>query len=433
MLVLPRKYVVVPFLLAGFLITVREQIVVAGLHLMIYRLLILVGWVRMVWYSFLTKRDSFPRKMNSFDKVFVAWACSNVLAYTILWGESGALINRLGFLYTTFGTYFLLRYLIRDREDVVRIIEVLVVVSLVIAACMVPEHFSGRNAFSVFGGVAEFSDVRNGQIRAQGPFLHSIVAGTFGAILLPLFIALWWEGKGHRLFGGLGMITATAIAIASASSTPIMTYVAGIVGLLFWPLRGKMRVFRWGLVFSLVGLQAFMQAPIWFLINRVIALTGGTGWHRSELIDQFVRHFGDWWLIGTKDNASWGLDMWDSINAYVNAGVEGGLVTFILFVSLFVYAYKTIGRALKLAKGDRENERLIWALGVCVFANTVGFFGITYFDQSVIAWYALLVMISITTTFCVDSRHNQKEIDGVHAATEPASVGYDYVPAPNQN
>jgi hypothetical protein len=176
-----------------------------------------------------------------------------------------------------------------------------------------------------------------------------------------------------------------------------------------------------------------MKAPIWFLINRVSALTGGTGWHRSELIDQFIRHFGDWWLIGTRNNAYWGIDMWDSINAYVNAGVEGGLITFILFVSLFVYAYRTVGRARKLAEYDRKNERLIWALGAAVFANTVAFFGITYFDQSVMAWYSLLVMVSVTTTFAVDARHSQTEGEVAHAATEPAPVGYDYMPASGEH
>lgn len=425
MLVLPRKYAVVPLFLAGFLITVREQIVVAGLHLMIYRLLILVGWVRIVWFSFLTKQDSFPRRMNLFDKVFIAWACSNALAYTILWSESGALINRLGFLYTTLGTYFLLRYLIRDREDVIRTIKTLVAVSAVIAALMIPEHISGRNAFSIFGGVGKYSDVRNGQIRAQGPFLHSIVAGTFGAMLLPLFVTLWRNGGKHRVFGGVGVIASTAIAIASASSTPMMTYGAGILGFLLWPFRGKMRLFRWGLVFSLVGIQAFMQAPIWFLINRISGLTGGTGWHRSELVDQFIRHFGDWWLIGTTNNASWGLDMWDSINAYVNAGVEGGLVTFTLFIALFVCAYKKVGRARKLAQHDRKTERLIWALGVAVFANTVAFFGITYFDQSVIAWYALLVMISICDTLPVTVSDNQVKCSTTHVVTGPTFVSND--------
>src|SRR5690348_17378833 len=134
------------------------------------------------------------------------------------------------------------------------------------------------------------------------------------------------------------------------------------------PLPPRSPLFPYTTLFR--SLQVCMKSPVWFLINRISALTGGTGWHRSELIDQFVRHFGDWWLIGTRDNASWGLDMWDSINAYVNAGVEGGLITFVLFLSLFICAYKMIGRARRRARHDRKNEILIWACGVALFANT---------------------------------------------------------------
>jgi hypothetical protein len=411
MLLLPRKHMVVPFFLAGFLITVREQIVVAGLHFMVYRLLIFVGAVRIIWSAFLTRRDPFPSRMNFLDKALVLWAFTNAVTYTMLWGEFGAFVNRLGFLYTTFGVYFLLRYLIRDREDVIRTIKIWAVVSVVIAAFMLAEQLTGTNEFSIFGGVRLFSEVRNGWIRAQGPFLHAILAGTFGAMLFPLFIALWWEGKGHRLAAGFGMISSTAMMIASASSTPVMTYLAGLVGLCLWPVRKGMRAFRWGLVFSLVGLQTIMKAPVWFLISRVAGLTGGSGYHRSMLIDHFIRHFGEWWLVGTRNNMYWGYDMWDSINAYVNAGIEGGLVTFVLFIAVFACAYKRIGVARKLATNDRKNERLIWAVGATLFANTVAFFGITYFDQTIIAWYAILVMISAATAVVVDARHTQPEFE----------------------
>ena len=36
----------------------------------------------------------------------------------------------------------------------------------------------------------------------------------------------------------------------------------------------------------------------------------------------------------------------------------------------------------------------MWALGSALFAHVVSFFGISYFDQTIVAWYALLAMIS---------------------------------------
>jgi len=422
-LVLPRKYAVVPFLLAGILLPLSQDLVIGGLHFMLLRLLILMGWVRVLGAAILSGQNPLPNPMNKIDKVFLLWAVMNALTYVILWGAMGALIVKLGFLYTALGSYFLLRYLIRDREDVIRAIKILAILCVVIAPLMVAEHVTDRNRFAILGAHL-LSEIRNGRVRAQGPFGHPIIAGTFAAMLLPLFAGLWWQGKGYRLVAALGVAASTAMVISSSSSTPVMTYLVGLLALCLWSWRDKMRFLRRGLVASLLLLQCCMKVPIWFLIAKVSALTGGTGWHRSELIDQFVRHFGEWWLVGTTQNAFWGLDMWDSINGYVNAGTEGGLITFVLFISLLVYGYKRIGGGRKLAADNPKHERLIWAIGCCLFANTVALFGITYFDQSVVGWYAVLVMISAATPFLID--HACVEADGTelaYAAIDLAAAG----------
>ncbi len=48
-LLLPRKYVAVPFLLTIFLTPFAEQIYVAGVHVFVPRILILVGCIRLCW------------------------------------------------------------------------------------------------------------------------------------------------------------------------------------------------------------------------------------------------------------------------------------------------------------------------------------------------------------------------------------------------
>jgi hypothetical protein len=416
-LVLPRRYMIVPFLVASLLMPNHQSIVILGAHLMISRMLIFVAWVRIAQRAFLTRRDPFPSPMNVLDKVFISWAVCGAIMYTLLWHVVGAFVNRLGFLYTTLGVYFLFRYLIRDREDVFRVIKTLSLVVLPIAIAMWVEHSTGRNPLSILGGIEEYSNVRDGAVRAQGPFLHSIVAGTFGAMQVPLFIALWLEGKGNRLAAGLGVISCTVITIASASSTPVMTYCAAVGALCFWPLRDHMRTVRWALVSFVVMLQIAMQAPIWFLMNRISGVLGGTGWHRAELINQFVRRFFEWWLVGTQNNANWGLDMWDSINAYVKAGVEGGLITFILFLSIFVFGYKRIGSARRIVQNDLKNERLIWALGATLFGNTIAFFGIIYFDQSAIAWYLVLATISVVTALAIEQKQEGPESENELSAS----------------
>jgi len=201
---------------------------------------------------------------------------------------------------------------------------------------------------------------------------------------------------------------------------------SAIMGLIFIPLYIKfMGLESWGIVGFFVCLQLVMKVPVWFVIERASALIGGTGWHRAMLIDNFIRHFFEWCLIGTRDNVNWGWSMWDVDNAYVGVGLSGGLVAFILFLCVFVYGYRTLGIARSSAEESGRDARLIWGLGASLFANTVGFFGIVYFDQSIIVWYALLAMIQVTATFVASEECQQPQAapagtDTYRSFAEPA-------------
>jgi len=290
------------------------------------------------------------------------------------------------------------------------------------------EHFTQHNLFEMMGAPS-LSAIREGAIRAQGPFRHPIIAGTLGAMLLPMFVGLWWQGKKHRTILAAGMAASIGMAVASASSTPLMTCAAGIGALLLWPYRSRLRILRWGAALGIVGLHLVMKAPVWMLIARAGGTLGGSGYHRAMLIDNFIRHFGEWWLIGTRNNANWGYDMWDVDNAFVAAGVGGGLIAFLAFIAVFVYAYKQVGKSRRLLRSSRKDDRLIWALGASLFANTVGFFGIIYFDQSILVWYSLLAMISATPAFLTDLKETPSEHEGAHATVETVTPPAFAVPS----
>jgi hypothetical protein len=177
-----------------------------------------------------------------------------------------------------------------------------------------------------------------------------------------------------------------------------LAYAAGIGGLFAWPLRKSMRKIRWGIALALTGLHLVMKAPVWFLIARIDLTGGSSSYHRAALVDQFIKHFSDWWLVGTNNNVDWGLDMWDVQNQYVNVGETGGLLALILFILVISRSFGRIGDARKLIEGDRQKEWILWLLGCSLLANTVGFFGVNYFDQSRIGWFLLLAMISAVTS-----------------------------------
>ena len=69
------------------------------------------------------------------------------------------------------------------------------------------------------------------------------------------------------------------------------------------------------------------------------------------------------------------------------------LVFYILVISR---CFSRLGTARKRAK-DKKQEWFIWFLGSALFANVVAFFGVNYFDQSRIAWFALVSMICACT------------------------------------
>jgi hypothetical protein len=392
-LFLPRKYVIVPVLFTSLVVPMAQQIVVGGLHLFVMRIIILVGCARMLIAKASSQEELLAGGFNVVDKWFTLWAIFRTLTTLILYASMPAVIGEGAFLWDVFGGYFLFRFLIRDRDDITRSAKVLAVVAVIAAAGMFYEKIHFQNVFGLIGGVPILPTIRMGTIRAQGPFMHAILAGTFGGTVAPLFFWLWKVAK-SKFLAVIGFVSSAVIVVAAASSTALMAFGAGIFALCFWPLRKKMRKVRWGIVILLIALHLVMKAPVWFVISHIDIVGGNSSYQRAFLIDQFIRHFGDWWLLGTVQSDSWGFDMWDHTNQFVAEGETGGLATLICFIALISVSFGMIGKARKAIEGDKEKEWMLWILGATLFAHVVGYFGISYFDQTRVAWFALLAMIS---------------------------------------
>lgn len=416
MWLVPRRYMLVPFLVTVILIPMEQQVVVAGLHFMVVRILLLFAWIR-VAVHLIRGEKLLDRGLTALDKVFMWWVISSVATYTILWHDVGALILKLGFLYNALGIYFLLRHVVRGGEDVNRLIRTLAVICAVLAVLMSIEQLTGHNLLSLFGAPAA-AEVRQGRIRSQASFLHSIIAGTCGALMVPVFVGLWWGSIKSRWYAVLGIISGTVMTITSASSTPVAAYCAGGLAMCMWPVRNRMRVIRWATVALLVGLHLVMKAPVWALIGRVDLAGGSTGWQRFALMDNFIHRFGEWWLIGTKSFATWGFDMWDAVNWYVSCGESGGLVSLVLFVAVLVYAFKSLGQFLR-ARRPRTMKLMVWCLGASLFACCVSFIGIVFFDQSIVFWYALLASIVATTSASTARAAAVESVGALHSFDNP--------------
>jgi hypothetical protein len=298
------------------------------------------------------------------------------------------------------------------------VLKVLAIVAAVNAVGMIYERLVVQNLFGLLiGGVDLVPLIREGKIRSQGAFGHAILAGTFGAMLLPMFVALWMHGK-SRVLAAIGVISSVIMVFTSASSTPLMAIFGVGVGILFWPLRRNMRIVRWVLAIALLALHLVMKAPVWFLIARVDMVGGSASFDRAYLIDTFVRHFWDWWLLGTRDIGSWGWSMWDLSDTYVSQGESGGLLALVFFILIIKRSFSRLGKARKAVAG-RKREWFMWLIGAALYANVMAFFGVSYWDQTEVAWFALLAIISVATAPVLAQKPAPKEL-GAIAEPEPA-------------
>ena len=388
LILLPRKYAFIPLLALTCFMTMGQRVLIVGLNFTMIRILILLGWLRLI-----LRREFRPIEFNGLDRVILIWSVVGVVAYSLLWLTSEAMIYRLGQAYNAVGTYFLFRYMIQDMDDIKRLLRTLAVFVIPLAALMIVEKSTGRNVFASLKGVPEMSEVRLGVIRCQGPFAHSILAGTFGASLLPLLLAMPRQGMSSRFLSWLALIAAVVIVVMGGSSGPIMACMFGLIGFCFWPLRDYMRAVRWAIVCLLVALQLAMKAPIWFLIARVSVFDGSTGYHRSFLIQQAVTNFDEWWLFGVQSTAHWGYEMVDITNQYIRQGIEGGVLTMGLYVAILVLAFRMVGRGMR-SHQDRPTQFLIWSMGCALVVHMFSFISVSYFDQNFVNWYLLLAMIA---------------------------------------
>jgi len=386
-----RNKGITPFLLACFSIPVGQVIVLGGLHFTVLRVLIMAGLVRRATLGGSSSVGRFPGGFSRLDLWVVLWTISALVVLSLQWMNSQALTHNLGDFLDAFGGYLVIRFFIPDGEAVRRAIWTLAIVCFIQGAFMLNELVTHVNVFSYLGGAA--FTMRDGKVRSQG-VMGCIYAGALAGALVPVFLSLWNEKK-YRPVVYAGVAGALAMVGTSNSSTSLLALAGSVLGLGLWPLRRQMQLVRRGFALTLVALHLVMHGPVWSLIARVDLTGSSSGYHRYYLVDNCIRHFSDWWLLGYKDYNLWGWDMWDLCNQFVEVALTGGLLTLILYIAIFKRGFSVLGTARKQVEGECAREWFLWCLASALFSVVVSYFGINCTQVMMMGIFTVLACISV--------------------------------------
>jgi len=396
------------FTSAAFL-PLGQQFVVFGVHFQFFRIVLAACFFRA-----LVRQDFVGFRFNLLDKVFLAWALVGMLCESL----RGQPQNAFGFAYNALGTYFVVRFLLSDVNEVTAHLQFLAWVIFGVGLCMFVEFAMHHNPLAVFGGVLEVPEIRDGRVRCQGPFRSSNVAGGFGSTLFPLMAGLWMSGEGRKRAAALGMVGCAAASYFSNSSSPYLCILVSLVGLAMWKIRNRMSLVRRGLVCALIALAIVMKAPLWYVLAKGGDLIGGSSWHRAFIIDLTVHHFSDWWLMGADHTSAWASNFpklaidptqLDITNQYVAQALQGGLLSLLLFITILILCFKIVGQALDCADCVPFHEKLTWALGVTLAAQCTEFFSIYYFDQIQVFLFWLFALFGSLSAFLIHEEETSQE------------------------
>jgi hypothetical protein len=375
-----RSAVVFAVLAICVLMPMEQRVVIGGLDFSMLRLIMIVAWTRV-----LVKGEYRGFRMGELDWLFLAWAFSASLFYVLRVGPGG-IVYRLGVSFDSLTAYFLIRMLVRTRGEVLLLWRHLAWVVVAVSPFFLYEATAHHNVFGMFDYAGfEPVEIRDGRARSQGPFSHAILAGTFGAVVMPVFVGIFRGRRNQRILFGSACVGATIITVASGSSGPVIAWAVGAFGWSIWRFRKYMRPMLWGLVGLAVVIHFVREKPLWHLIARLSSLTGGTGYHRYYLIDAFIRNFSEWALVGTSNTAHWGYGLQDTTNRYVAEGVSGGLVTLVLFIVVLRTSFVQLRRArlvFERLEGPKSlSAPFAWGCSVSLAAHCVSFISVAYFGQ----------------------------------------------------
>ena len=333
-LMAPRRLALLGMMAGVLFLTQGQSFVVIGLNVYPMRFLGLVGFVRV-----LMRREVVATRLNGLDWVLVFAYGYVTFVYLIRtsfgFGTSADIamtssLSKLGLLVDVVLTYFTFRGLIHSIDDLQWFLRRFGLLLAPYVVLLLIERQTGHNPLAIIGAVPT-TWVESNRERCFGSFMHPSLLGTLGASFLLLYIGLLFGRRG-RVSGMVGLVLCTAIVLIANSGSPLTFIMVGVAVWVLWPMRARMAVVKGVIAVALILLAVVMKDPVWYLPTKMSLLFGGSGWHRSYLMEQGINNIDKWWVAGMPLDLTtdWFpylvLGAADMTNLYLAFGVDGGVL-----------------------------------------------------------------------------------------------------------
>ncbi len=389
-LVLPKRMSLYPLWIGFLFIPFEYSISLGSLSLYSTQIMGVAGMLRLLF-----RGEMRPINYNVLEKTILAWLLCGAIVYSLLRGSQGV-IWKAGRLMEFIPCYLFIRHQLRAWDDVLLNIKAMLYMSIFLFPLVIYEHSTGVNPFGTMA-----TEFREGRLRCAASFSHPILFGSFAASMVPIIWALMQSErrKSYWIF----IIIYIFFVYASASSGPVLSLIFGIVFLWFFRYRRKSKQICLYLIAGLFCLQFIMNSPIWFIIGRVNIVGGSTGWHRAVLIDQTIRHFSEWAILGLISCEHWGVWAGDVTNQYILEGLWGGIVGMVLFIAILFQAVKSLG-VMSIKTSLLRYQWFLWGFCCSILVDCVSFMSVSLFGQMTLYFIFFLVVAAMAKD-CLNAQH----------------------------
>ncbi|WP_166260754.1 hypothetical protein [Marinobacter salicampi] len=347
------------------------------------------------------------QRFNKVDVLVITIWLWTVLATVLAGAEFGKISEMIGRGLDTVLLYFVARFALWDRDQVLALIPWLVVTAIVMGIVGIYETLGFSSPYRWLMNFGVYEAARLGLVRAIGSTSHAI---QFGLSMM-LIMSLLWSVRGYSRFKFFHTISILAALLAALSSMSSGPWLAVLLVIALQVYFYKPHLIRPSLILGLIAIIALEIASnrhFYELIDR-LALDSQTAWYRTRLLEVAFQQWRDYWLIGVGSNMPhhW-ADMIDYrnhvdvVNYFILMALYGGVPALAMFIAAHALAIKWTVAAWKQS-GDEAQRKLLFGLASTLVALDFASMSVSLFGPPLLLSSLLLGSLVAVTAWPMGS------------------------------